>query len=199
MLCYRKEIEDHIQSPSTNVTYEPQGINHLEYNFAWFDRPAPPLHIFPDNEIENFSQRVKRRVNAKPRRAIVLGTGSSSWTARFAWRSVFRAFAVTASRVIIVLLKPNMKFSITFHSLHSSPNSMPHQVWSTHDSFETFVRFISHEEEEDWSLEICVQDAVLQENGKNGNYNLRSIFSRVFSRKTWIFFFKKIREREREK
>lgn len=59
---------------------------------------SSPLHHsfpFPDNEIESFShalQRVKRRVNAKPRRATVSGTGSSGWTCRFAWIvSVFRA------------------------------------------------------------------------------------------------------------
>lgn len=136
-----------IQSPSTNVN-----MNHKEYNFAWFQiRPtappsAPPLPIFPDNEIENFSQRVKRRVNAKPRRATVLGTGSLGWTAHlhgvpYFERALLFLIAVTASRVIIALLKPNMKFAITFITdyTNSSPNSTPHQVWSTHDSFETFA------------------------------------------------------------
>lgn len=72
---------------------------------------------FPDNEIENFShalQRVKRRVNAKPRRATVSGTGSTAWTCRFAWIvSVFRArarlfflpFLVTAWWRVIAIFK----------------------------------------------------------------------------------------------
>lgn len=78
---------------------------------------SSPLHYsfpFPDNEIESFShalQRVKRRVNAKPRRATVSGTGSSGWTCRFAWIvSVFRAhirlfFLVTAWWRVIAVFK----------------------------------------------------------------------------------------------
>lgn len=104
---------------------------------------SSPLHHsfpFPDNEIESFShalQRVKRRVNAKPRRATVSGTGSSGWTCRFAWIvSVFRAhtrffFLVTAWWRVIAVFKAKdeiRRIFITDNRVLRSDSSRPRSL-----------------------------------------------------------------------